>query len=146
MAAVGLGQATEVTAYDIETVQTIVAESTKNVSIAMMTALMGGLQEQLSFAQLAQKHINPMLDKELEGSDEKTKRVYQKLFAASKEHIETFSAQFLGATLQAITADTHNPDASRKFLGSFVYTETKNMMEQLNTRARGAIEDARIWA
>lgn len=133
------------TTYDIQVVQEIVAESTKNVTQAMMLALMGGLQEKLSFKELAEKHINPKLDEDLSESDEKTRMVYHKLFAASQEHINQFSAQFLGATLLTIQMDTENTDAPRQFLGSFVISETKNTVEKLLDRAPESLEDQEIW-
>lgn len=41
--------------YDIQVVQKIIAESTKNVTTAMMQALINGIQEKLNVKGLAEK-------------------------------------------------------------------------------------------
>lgn len=131
--------------FDIQVVQTVVAQSTLNVAKKMMVALMAGLQEKLSFKDLAAKQINPKLDEELAGADEKTQMAYQKLFAAAFENATTVSKQFLGTTLLTIATDTHDDDAPRKFLGSFVLPETREMITKLQEQAPASLECKEIW-
>ncbi len=131
--------------FKIEEVQNIVSQSTLNVCKNMMMALIQGKSLELDFKGLATKNINANLDKELLESDAKTQMVYKKLFAASKEFISTKSKAVLGTTLSTIKKETSNPDSPRQFLGSFVFLETKQTVENLKLKEPKSLECKEIW-
>lgn len=130
--------------YDIKVVQEIIAQSTKNISAAIGLAVIKGMQEKLSFQKLAERHINQKLDEDISNSDEKTKRMYTKLFVASNQHINQFSEQFLGVVFLGIKEDTNNADAPRQFLGSFVISEAKNTLKKLEDQAPESLAEENL--
>jgi hypothetical protein len=133
------------TTFNIQLVQEIVAQSTKNVTQAMLSALILGLQANLNFKGLAEKHINVKLDEELSKSDEKTQMTYKKLFAATQEHINNYSSEVLGKTLSTIQVATGNLDTSNQFLGSFVFVEIPLMINKLSHQIPDSLERKDIW-
>jgi hypothetical protein len=130
--------------FAIETVQKIVAETTNHITGEMLKALMLGLQEKMSFKQLAERHIIPNLTEKVNTSDQKTQNVYQKLFKSTLENLQR-NCPPLVQTLAAIAADTKKETAGGDFLGSFVFKATEPMINKLQAEQPGAVEDLEIW-
>lgn len=130
--------------YNIEIVQKVVAETTNQITMTMVQALVIGLQEKQNFIQLSEKHIIKDLSEKITKSDEKVQRVYQKLFKATLEHIERNSPPVF-QTLAAINVVTRRETAGGEYLGSFVFRATEPMITKLQAEQPGAVDDARIW-
>ena len=142
--------------YNIEKVQNIVAGTTNNIAVQMLAAVIQGGTDDITFKQLAERHIIPKLKEQVEKSDQKTQNVYQKLFKASFEHIQRLediqrlehirrNVPSLFQTLAIIIVETNNKDAGGEFLGSFVYNATAPMIAKLEAEQPGAVDDAEIW-
>ena len=129
---------------NIAAVQEMVAQTVKQLSVDMVQALIAGHSEKLNFKQLADKHISRNLNEQLDSSDEKTKLVYEKLFTATKKHIERFSPPLV-QTLTMIDFQTNNAEDSILFLGSFVLPAARTLIENLKSTPPEVLENINIW-
>ncbi len=125
--------------FDINAVVEIVSKSTNNITMVMVMALMEGLKEKLNFPQLAAKHINVQFETELSNTDEKTKMVFNKLHAATSQHIQQFSPP-----LQTMFMMMGEP-TSKLYLNSFVFEGAKQTVETLKLVQPEALEMPEIW-
>jgi hypothetical protein len=106
----------------------VVAHEAHQITMTMVRALMSGLQEKLNFAQLADKHIDVKLEENVNGSDQKTQEIFQKLLTATMIHIHEFSPPMI----QTFTMiNTQTPNSAGQFVGSFVWPVTQNIRASL---------------
>lgn len=137
---------TEGPAYDIQNVQGLVSQSATKVLQALTLSVMVGLQEQLNFAQLGQKHINAQLLEDIEKVDVKLQRVYHKLFAVVNSAVPQSSQNVLVPVLAQIKISIESPkDADQLYVGNFVFQESKKLLQLLETREPASLEDNLIW-
>ena len=129
---------------NIIAVQEMVAQSTKQITAEMIKALMSGLQENLDFKGLAEKHISTTCKEELSASDEKIQMIYQKLFNATHEHIQNYS-QPLVMTFAMMNQQTGNVESAGMFLGTFVLPAVKSIIEKLKVEQPEALDNKEIW-
>lgn len=129
---------------NIEAVQEVMAQGVKQITAELLKALMSGLQEKLDFKGLAEKHIATTHKEELSASDEKTQMIYQKLFTATREHIQKYS-QPLVMTFAMINEQTGNLESAGMFLGTFVLPIVKSIIEKLTVEHPEALDNEEIW-
>jgi hypothetical protein len=131
---------------NIPAVQEMVSESVRQTTSVMVTALMLGMRERLDFKGLAEKNIHPELNEELRAHTQKVQMVYQKLFSATKEHIINFSPPLM-MTFEKINAQTGKPESADLFLGSFVLSAAKKLVDKLTAEQSAALasENKDIW-
>lgn len=129
---------------NIEVVQKVVAEAVTQITTEMVKALMSGLQENLDFKKLAEKHISPTLKEELSASDEKIQMIYQKLFLATFEHIQKNSAPLV-TTFALMSHQTNNMESAGMFLGTFVLPKVNSIIEILKVEQPEALDNKEIW-
>ena len=128
---------------NIDVVKNIVAETTKQITMSLVMALIAGKQEKLTSKDLAEKHIQPNLEDVLSHADAATQRIYKKLFLATHVHIQTHSP-VLTLALAALQRDV-NDETPGKFVGSFVWEATPRIIERLNTEQPDAVQREDIW-
>jgi len=129
---------------NIESIQNVVAHEIIQISQEMVKALMAGLQENLDFKGLAEKHISAEYKQKLSSSDAKIQMIFQKLFIASQEHIQKHS-QPLVMTFAMMNQQTGNKESADMFLGTFVLESAKSVFEKLKNEQPEALENKEIW-
>jgi hypothetical protein len=110
----------------------------------MVKALMAGLQEQLDFKKLAEKHIPATLKQDLSQLDEKTQMIYQKLFIEISVYIPNHSNP-LALTLMLMNEQTENTESAGLFVGTFLLPHTKSLIAKLNDQFPEAINNTALW-
>lgn len=130
--------------FSIESVQTLVAQKTIDISKLMVEAIITGHQEKLNFKQLAEKHINVNLNIDLSSCDSKMTLVYRKLFNATREHAKRHSP-VLCITFDIMNQQTNNDKTSDLFIASFALPATRDLIKQLQVEQPGAAECSEIW-
>jgi hypothetical protein len=130
--------------FSIQNVQTIVAKTVNYITIAMVQAVINGHKDKLTIEGLRVKHTVNFAE-ELSLTDQKTMRVYLKLFNATYENIQKNSIPLQQVLIQIIKENGNRYLPAEQFLGSFVLPLTKTMMAELEQKEPGAIDCEEIW-
>lgn len=132
------------THYDLEKVKTIIWTSANQTTMDIVKDLMQGLSDKINFKALAERHTLNDLENSLNTTDAKTNRVYQKLYAVAKEHIQQHSMP-VQMTLAQINIAMDDTTAGDKFLGSYVWRATPGLIATLDSEQPGATDAFIIW-
>lgn len=127
--------------FNIENVQIIVAAATKSITLLMVQSLIEGLTSELTPQGFAEKHINVKIDEEVSSLDEKTSRVFHKLYQSVREHIKTHSKNILEKILEQIGVDS-----SKKLVSSFTLAETEKTVNELKEKEPKSLDHEGIWS
>jgi hypothetical protein len=126
-------------------VQQIVSETVIQITAIMMKALMETDQtDAQGFKSLAERHVLPNLEQDINGCSTLTQKIYKKVFQATLEHIRNYSPP-LRLTLEIINSQMRDPSSSGKFLGSFVYLATTSLIDRLDKEQPDARRHEEIW-
>lgn len=136
-------QATQNLHVPYENVNIMINNASNQITMEMVRALMSGLQEKLDFKQLAEKHINPLVEVEIESSDGKTQMVFQKLLMATFQYVQTNSKPI---EMTFVKINDVIPGGSAKFLSSFVLPATKSLIATLEVEEPEALNAPELWA
>lgn len=134
------------THYDLEKVKTIILSTAHQIMIDIVKGLIQEkvLTNNIDFKALAERQTLPDLKDSLNTTDAKTNRVYQKLYAVAKEHIQQHSLP-VWTTFTKINLAMEDETAGDKFLGSYVWRATPGLIATLDSEQPGATDAFIIW-
>jgi len=124
----------------IPAAQNVMAESAKNTADKIFRATVE--DPQLTREGLLKKYTIKNLKEEVKKLD--TKTVYSKLFSATLKNIlkdpDSIIIDFFDGK------NFEHCGSANWFIGSFVFREAKNTVDQLESRANGALDDLALWS
>lgn len=127
--------------FNAAAVEKIINETANQITKKMAEALIQGLKEKLSFQQLAQKHINLKLEKDLASSDANTQMIFPKLLMTTFQQAKAY------ADLDTTFAKINDviPNGTPLFVSSFVLPALKPLLEKIETEQPGALNSPAVW-
>jgi hypothetical protein len=117
----------------------IINQTAIRITMAMLQAFM--TDAELDLNTLCDKHIQPLIEQEIEGSDEKTQMVFQKLLMTTF----SFAQKFPLLEVKFIGLNDARASGAPLFISSFVFPEAKALVETLEVQDPESLNDREIW-
>jgi hypothetical protein len=127
--------------FNPEAVKFLINETANQVTKKMVEALIEGLKEKLDFKQLAEKHINLQLEKDLSSSGTEIQLIFPKLL------ISTFNQAKASKDLETTFAKINDvvPNGTPLFISSFVLPAIKPLLAKIEAEQPGVLNNQAFW-